>query len=149
MKIASVADVKAKLSGYIEASKAGPVIVTKNGKPAAVLLSMEDEEEIERAIGLFAKAAPHPANGRKTNPSWKRHRAQRVLGGVFTRGPIISACGKTLRFSTHRSPSTASRQSCNDRTAARPRRDRSPCLLSRRLPGAIARREKSGRSARR
>lgn len=36
MRIASVADVKAKLSGYIKASKAGPVVVTKNGKPVAV-----------------------------------------------------------------------------------------------------------------
>ena len=35
MKIASVAEVKAKLSGYIKASKNGPVIVTKNGKPVA------------------------------------------------------------------------------------------------------------------
>ncbi len=50
MKIASVASVKAKLSGYIKASKSGPVIVTKNGKPVAVLLAMQDEDEIERMI---------------------------------------------------------------------------------------------------
>ena len=54
MKIASVADVKAKLSGYIEASKTGPVIVTKNGKPVAVLVSMEDEEEIERMLLAYS-----------------------------------------------------------------------------------------------
>ncbi|MBI2432386.1 MAG: type II toxin-antitoxin system Phd/YefM family antitoxin [Candidatus Hydrogenedentes bacterium] len=38
MKIASVAEVKAKLSGYIKASASGPVVLTKNGKPVAVLL---------------------------------------------------------------------------------------------------------------
>jgi prevent-host-death family protein len=54
MKIASVAAVKAKLSGYIKASKAGPVVVTKNGKPVAVLLSMEDEDEIERLLMAYS-----------------------------------------------------------------------------------------------
>ena len=50
MKIASVADVKAKFSGYLKASEDGPVVVTKNGKPVAMLLAIRDEEEIERMI---------------------------------------------------------------------------------------------------
>ena len=50
MKIASVAEVKAKFSGFIKASEQGPVIVTKNGKPVAMLLSIKDEDEIERMI---------------------------------------------------------------------------------------------------
>ena len=54
MKIASVADVKAKFSGYIKESELGPVIVTKNGKPVAVLLSITDEEEIERLILAYS-----------------------------------------------------------------------------------------------
>lgn len=54
MKIASVASVKAKFSGYIKASKSGPVIVTKNGKPVALLLAMEDEDEIERMILAYS-----------------------------------------------------------------------------------------------
>ncbi len=48
MKIASVADVKAKFSGYLKASEQGPVVVTKNGRPVAMLLSITDEDEIER-----------------------------------------------------------------------------------------------------
>jgi prevent-host-death family protein len=48
MRIASVADVKAKFSGYLKMSERGPIVVTKNGKPVAVLLSVSDEEEIER-----------------------------------------------------------------------------------------------------
>jgi len=48
MKIASVADVKAHFSAYLKESKRGPVVVTRNGKPTAVLLYVNDEEEIER-----------------------------------------------------------------------------------------------------
>ena len=48
MKIASVADVKARFSAFLRESKRGPVVVTRNGKPTAVLLSVEDEDEIER-----------------------------------------------------------------------------------------------------
>ena len=48
MKIASVADVKARFSAFLKESKRGPVVVTRNGKPAAVLLSVDDEDEIER-----------------------------------------------------------------------------------------------------
>jgi prevent-host-death family protein len=50
MKIASVAEVKAKFSGYLKASQQGPVVVTKNGKPVAVLLAVTDEDEIERLL---------------------------------------------------------------------------------------------------
>jgi len=54
MKIASVADIKAKFSGYLKASQEGPVIVTKNGRPVAVLLSIKDEDEIERMILAYS-----------------------------------------------------------------------------------------------
>lgn len=54
MKIASVAEVKAKLSGYIKASEQGPIVVTKNGKPVAMLLSITDEDEIERMLLAYS-----------------------------------------------------------------------------------------------
>jgi len=54
MKIASVADVKAKLSAYLRGSQEGPVIVTRNGKPVGVLLSVEDEEELERLLLAYS-----------------------------------------------------------------------------------------------
>ena len=50
MRIASVADVKAKFSSYLKASEQGPVVVTKNGRPVAMLLSIKDEDEIERML---------------------------------------------------------------------------------------------------
>jgi prevent-host-death family protein len=50
MKIAPVAEVKARFSSYLEQCTKGPVIVTKNGRPTAVLLAVSDEEELERLI---------------------------------------------------------------------------------------------------
>jgi len=50
MKIAPVFEVKAKFSAYLEECKEGPVVVTKNGKPVAVLLSVVDEDELERLL---------------------------------------------------------------------------------------------------
>jgi prevent-host-death family protein len=54
MKIASVADIKAQFSGYLKASEEGPVVVTKNGKPVAMLLSVKDEDEIERLVLAYS-----------------------------------------------------------------------------------------------
>jgi prevent-host-death family protein len=54
MKIASVADVKARFSTYVRSSQEGPIVVTRNGKPVAVLLSMDDEEEIERLVLAYS-----------------------------------------------------------------------------------------------
>ena len=51
MKIAPVADVKAKLSSYVEACHDDPVIVTKNGRPAALLVAApEDSADLERLV---------------------------------------------------------------------------------------------------
>src|ERR1700676_4236900 len=50
MKIASVADVKARLSAYLRESQDGPVVVTRNGKAVAVLLAVTDDDELERLL---------------------------------------------------------------------------------------------------
>ncbi len=50
MKIASVADVKARLSAYLKESESGPVIVTRNGRAVAVLLAITDDDELERLV---------------------------------------------------------------------------------------------------
>lgn len=47
MKIASVAEVKARLSSFLNESVERPVIVTRNGKAVAVLLGIEDDDELE------------------------------------------------------------------------------------------------------
>ena len=50
MKIASVAEIKARLSAYLKASAVGPVVVTRNGKAVAVLLGVENDDELERLL---------------------------------------------------------------------------------------------------
>ena len=54
MKIAPVADVKARFSAYLKASTEGPIVVTRHGKPVAVLLSVEDEDELERLVLAYS-----------------------------------------------------------------------------------------------
>jgi len=51
MKIAALADVKAHLSAYLdECENEGPVIITRNGRAAAVLLAPKDNDDLERLI---------------------------------------------------------------------------------------------------
>jgi prevent-host-death family protein len=50
MRIASVADVKARLSAYLNETEQGPVIVTRNGNAVAVLLAVKDDDELERLV---------------------------------------------------------------------------------------------------
>ena len=54
MKIAPVADVKAHFSAYLRESETGPIVVTRSGRPVAVLLSIEDEDELERLILAYS-----------------------------------------------------------------------------------------------
>jgi len=54
MKIASVADVKARFSAYLRSAARGPVIVTRNGKPVGVLLAIDDEGELERLVLAYS-----------------------------------------------------------------------------------------------
>ena len=54
MKIAPVVEVKAKFSAYLQTCQDEPVIVTRNGKPVAVLLPIADEDELERIILAYS-----------------------------------------------------------------------------------------------
>jgi prevent-host-death family protein len=51
MKVASVADVKAKLSAFLdECAVKGPVVITRNGKAVAVLVAPADDDDLERLL---------------------------------------------------------------------------------------------------
>lgn len=54
MKIASVAEIKSQFSAYVKASAGGPVIVTRNGRPVAVIVGVQDEDEIERLLMAYS-----------------------------------------------------------------------------------------------
>lgn len=51
MRIAPLADVKARLSAYVDdCGAAGPIVITRNGKAVAVLLAPNDDDDLERLI---------------------------------------------------------------------------------------------------
>jgi prevent-host-death family protein len=51
MRIAPLADVKARLSAYLdECGAEGPIVITRNGKAVAVLLVPDDDEDLERLM---------------------------------------------------------------------------------------------------
>ena len=51
MRIAPLADVKARLSAYLEQCRAeGPVVITRNGRPVAVLLAPADDDDLESLL---------------------------------------------------------------------------------------------------
>ncbi len=51
MRIAPLADVKARLSAYLdECGAEGPVVITRNGKAVAVLLVPYDDDDLERLL---------------------------------------------------------------------------------------------------
>lgn len=51
MIIAPLADVKARLSAYVEeSSTSGPVVITRNGRAVAVLLTPADDEDLENLV---------------------------------------------------------------------------------------------------
>lgn len=82
MKIAPLADVKARLSAYLDKCKTeGPVIITRSGKAAAILLAPKNEEDLERLIlahaprfqALLTKSrrSIKAGNGVSHNEFWK------------------------------------------------------------------------------
>jgi prevent-host-death family protein len=50
MKIASDREVAADFTAYLKASNREPVVVTRNGKPIAVLLRAAGQEDLERLL---------------------------------------------------------------------------------------------------
>lgn len=50
MKIAPVADIKARISSYLDQVGNGPVIITRNGRPVAALVAITGEDDLERLV---------------------------------------------------------------------------------------------------
>jgi prevent-host-death family protein len=51
MRIAPLADVKARLSAYVElCGTDGPIVITRNGKAVAVLLAPANDDDLERLL---------------------------------------------------------------------------------------------------
>ncbi len=50
----SIADAKARLSSVIEQARTGPQVITRNGRPAAVVVSIEEWERRTARSGTLA-----------------------------------------------------------------------------------------------
>jgi hypothetical protein len=50
VKVATQEEVAADFAGFLKASRKGPVVVTSQGKPVAVLLRPESEHDLERLL---------------------------------------------------------------------------------------------------
>ncbi len=50
MKMAPLAEVKAKLSEYLQTCESEPVVITRNGKPKAVLLPVDEGADLESLV---------------------------------------------------------------------------------------------------
>lgn len=48
MKTASAAKIAAQFNDYLEASRDQPVLITRNGRPIAVLLAVQDKAQAEQ-----------------------------------------------------------------------------------------------------
>lgn len=50
MKIAPLAEVKDRFSAYIDESRESPIVVTRNGRPVAMLISIDDEDDLDSLL---------------------------------------------------------------------------------------------------
>ena len=50
MKIAPLAQVKDQFSAYIVESQKSPVVITKNGKPVAMLTGLNEDDDLETLV---------------------------------------------------------------------------------------------------
>ncbi len=99
MKIVPVAEVKAHFSAYLEACRTDPVVVTRNGRPAAMLVYIQDEDELERLMLAHnprfrrlldeAEARIRRTGGIKHDDLWKL--IERENGGEVKRAPTSKA----------------------------------------------------------
>ena len=68
MRIAPLADVKARLSAYVDqVEREGPIVITRNGRAVAVLLAPLDDDDLERLI--LARSRPFQALLEKSRQS--------------------------------------------------------------------------------
>lgn len=82
MKVASFAEVKAKFSEYINETERGPVVVTRRGRPAAVIIHMVDPDDLERFI---------LAHSRQFQAIVRTAREQIARGDVMTGEELLRA----------------------------------------------------------
>lgn len=54
MKTAPLAEVKSHFSAFVKDAENGPVVVTRNGRAVAVLVGIQDPDEVERLLMAYS-----------------------------------------------------------------------------------------------
>ena len=50
MKIVPLSQVKDYFSAYIDESRESPIVVTRNGRPVAMIIAIEDEDDLDNLL---------------------------------------------------------------------------------------------------
>ena len=87
MKVASIAEAKAKLSDYVERCRRETVVFTKHGHPRAALVPLENDDDLERFLlsrnpRFLRLLARSERSGRVSLAE-----AERLLGAGPVKGP--------------------------------------------------------------
>jgi prevent-host-death family protein len=124
MKIAPLAEVKDRLSAYIDAARESAIVVTRNGKPVALLTSIADDDDLDslllahdrKFIRLLEEARQRVRAGRYlTNEQfWGEVRRRQTRRGTPRKLPRSAKAGRKL----------AGRQHCDSTKLIREDRDR-------------------------
>ena len=92
MKIAPLAEVKDRLSAYIDAARDSAIVVTRNGKPVALLTSILEDDDLDslllahdrKFIRLLEQARARVRSGRylTSDQFWRELRNRRRRRGT-------------------------------------------------------------------
>ncbi len=50
MKLVPLSQVKDRFSAYIDESRESPIVVTRNGRPVAMIIAIEDEDDLDNML---------------------------------------------------------------------------------------------------
>ena len=100
MKVASIAEAKAKLSDYIERCRRETVVFTKHGHPRAALVPLENDDDLERFLlsrnPTFLRLLAHSERSGRVSLS----EAKRLLGSATAKGrPDVSKRRRPIKRS--------------------------------------------------
>ena len=100
MKVASIAEAKAKLSDYVERCRRETVVFTKHGHPRAALVPLENDDDLERFLLSRNPRFLHLLARSERSGRISLAEADRLLGvAPAKRDPVLS----TTRRRTKRS----------------------------------------------